>query len=536
MNLIEQPFQHDNFQTEDSAPIQDNENNSNFHGLISPKLANELLMKYRMHKMPQYPFVIIPPEIDFVMLRQQSPFLFLCVMTASLEHDPALQHTLETLIRGEIATRLIIKIERNIDLLQGLLVHIAWSHYHWRTYHTHMYMLLQMASSVVVDLDLDRDESFRMQTIPIEGKEPDQIQELSSQTAAGQRALLGCYYISSKSSIFRGQLTMRHTRWVDQCAKSLAEKAEYPTDLQLKAYVDVQSLAYQSRLLFEELRRCSKFPPLEDWTRVSDLIQQQSQIEEPLTLHNTENHSWALRLELSAAHTLVLGQALWRRRDIFELQEINHLKTLTTSAHNIISTFLAVPSSVAVHLPASAYMTIWYGLLVLSKLSLLFHPDESQVTSVDNKRTHERALAVIQKFEELPPGDNVWTNSIKVVRNLLSWLEKMKAEAQRHVPPSSALMSPSTGYRFNRSQGSSFQPSVPVFWQGHLPRVGDNLVKQAAWSPIFSQEDHAASKDIQNGLTDEFDVGQWQQMLDSFTWFGPSSDSQLNFGYYGNVA
>lgn len=148
--------------------------------------------------MHHFPFVIIPPEVDIAVLRQQSPFLLLCIVTASLGHDPTLQSKLEAIIREETATRLIARIERNMDLLQGLLVHAAWYHFHCRTYHTHMYMLLQMTINIAVDLGLDRGKSFRLQAIPVEGTEPDHIQGFSSQAASGQRALLGCYYLCSK--------------------------------------------------------------------------------------------------------------------------------------------------------------------------------------------------------------------------------------------------------------------------------------------------------------------------------------------------
>lgn len=139
-------------------------------------------------------FVVIPSEVDLQTVRQRSPFLLLCVLTASLEHDFALQESLEALVRQEIAHRLIMKVERNLDLLQGLLVHAAWYHYHWKTYHTHMYMVLQMAIMVVVDLGLDKEEGFRMQVISREGKETNQV----SHSASGQRALLGYYYLCSK--------------------------------------------------------------------------------------------------------------------------------------------------------------------------------------------------------------------------------------------------------------------------------------------------------------------------------------------------
>lgn len=87
-----------------------------------------------------------------------------------------------------------------MDLLRGLLVHIAWYHYHWRIYHTQVYMLLQMAMAIVVDLGLDRYNNFKMQSISYDGKGAEELHkgQVLYLTPDGQRAFLGCYYLCSK--------------------------------------------------------------------------------------------------------------------------------------------------------------------------------------------------------------------------------------------------------------------------------------------------------------------------------------------------
>jgi hypothetical protein len=145
-------------------------------GLLTLSEADELLHKFRKHKMHHFPFVIIPEGVNASAFRRESPFLLLCIVTACLEHDPALQEKLEREIREFIGTCVIMEMRRNMDLLQGLLVHTAWYHYHWQAYHTRAYMLLQIAVMVVADLDLDKDENFRMQAIPLDGKKSNRTQ------------------------------------------------------------------------------------------------------------------------------------------------------------------------------------------------------------------------------------------------------------------------------------------------------------------------------------------------------------------------
>ncbi|GLA21564.1 hypothetical protein AnigIFM62618_011233 [Aspergillus niger] len=161
--------------------------------------CEELLAKFRTHKMPQFPFVIVPTQLNVPALRQQFPFLLLCIITACLEHKPSLQHLMEQEVRKAIAIRLITNMERSMDLALGLLVHIAWYHYHRPTYHPQARMLLQIASMVVLDLGLDKEGISRMRpTLPDREVADRAGKQGGHWTPAGQRALLGCHYLCLK--------------------------------------------------------------------------------------------------------------------------------------------------------------------------------------------------------------------------------------------------------------------------------------------------------------------------------------------------
>ncbi|KAL4778917.1 hypothetical protein BJX76DRAFT_365716 [Aspergillus varians] len=510
------------------------EKNPVLEDIINPQLAASLLTKYQAQKQPHFPFVIIPPETDVPTLRNHSPFLLLCILTASMEHNPAIQDTLETLVRKEIANRVVVGVERNMDLLQGLLVHAAWYHYHWRTYHLHMYMLLQMALMVLVDLGLDRQEGFKMQPIPVEvevegreeaGKTRD-LEPTTAQTAAGQRALLGCYYLCSNSSLFRRQLCMQHTPWINQCAKALRGRAEYATDSKLEVYVDAQALKRRSQLLFDEERGCLNLSASTSavWEQIVEIMTQQARTENLLS--SLDAHlDWSLRIELGGAPALILGQALGRQRHVFKLQEMNQLGALTASAHHVVDSFLAAPTSVTVHFPASSYTTIWYCLLVLSKLSLLFRPNDHQAIGVDKKKIHDKGVAIMEKFKDLSQGDDFWASSRSVIVKMLAWLEKSHSEAQ----PVSTDTRMGTHPRCCESHGSNH---APVSDSNSSQAQGSDIARQAVvWPPAYAPGlEHVASiDDVQFQLANGLDNGLWQQMLDSFTWFGPAAGDGLGF-------
>ncbi|KAL4956321.1 hypothetical protein BDW69DRAFT_203445 [Aspergillus filifer] len=471
-----------------STPISSSNNEDEcgsdfvFHPAITYQIADGLLSKYLVYKQPQFPFVIVPPGTTVSALRRESPFLLLCMLTASLEENPSLQDELEVHVRKEIATRIVVGIERDMDILQGLLVHAAWYHYHWRTYHTHGYMLLQMTVMVVIDLGLDRQEGFRMRAIPLEGSS-NWTKEAVSQSSAEQRALLGCYYLCSSLSLFRRQLHMRHTPWIDRCAELLGEQPTYATDARLKALVDVQLLMHQSRLLFDDHRRCSNQPASPIGEQVAELIAKQAQMRELLASAGAESN-WSLRIELAGAPALILGQALGGQRHVSELEKANELTGLTASAHHAIDTFLAVPSSLIIHLPASAHATTWFCLLALSKLSLLFQTrgDQAIKVGLDNKSIHDKGAAIMQRFQDLDHGgEGFWTSSRKIIASMLAWLKKPGAD----VRPKSA---------------------------------STDIHTQNDWSPVGSPG-QATAMAVEFPLTDALDAELWQQMLDNFTWF-----------------
>ncbi|PWY88816.1 hypothetical protein BO94DRAFT_52697 [Aspergillus sclerotioniger CBS 115572] len=462
-------------------------------GLFTLLECEELLAKFRTHKMPQFPFVIVPTQLGVPTLRQEFPFLLLCIITASLEHKPSLQHHMEHEVRKVIATRLIINMERNMDLLLGLLIHIAWYHYHWRTYHTQVYMLLQMAIMVVVALGLDKDGNFRTQTIPFDKRGVDQTEGHGDHwTPAGQRALLGCYYLCLKSSLFRRQFIMRHTEWIERCTKMLAERTEYPTDLFLRTYIDVRSLAQISQSLFEG-RTPSSVQGM-DWQQLFGLTEvREKRTEELLRQYNLWDN-WALRMELSAIPVLVLGHALGRHKDVFHLHSTRELSYLTSSAYNTVNIFLTIPSTGFVHLPASSYNTLRYSLMVLSKLSLLSET-QLEISQIRKDNMREIGLALIRKLGDISQDEDVWANCNKVVGSMLLWLENNSSQGHLTQVP--------------RSQGIN---------SGPYPHL--ELLLAPQFGPSAFPGD----------VRDDWNAGIWEQMLEELTWLGPSAEVRLCTG------
>lgn len=81
---------------------------------------------YRREFMPNYPFVIIPDDMDPRHLYATSRCLFWTIMASVAPQSSATQQGVENWFRQYIADRMVVKQEKNLALLQAILIHLAW--------------------------------------------------------------------------------------------------------------------------------------------------------------------------------------------------------------------------------------------------------------------------------------------------------------------------------------------------------------------------------------------------------------------------
>lgn len=92
-------------------------------GFISVGMAEGLLQIYRDQSC-NFPFIHVPQSL--ATFRQEKPFLLLSVLAMALRNDRKLQESLEHKLREELSQKVIMEGQKSMDLLQGLLVYLAW--------------------------------------------------------------------------------------------------------------------------------------------------------------------------------------------------------------------------------------------------------------------------------------------------------------------------------------------------------------------------------------------------------------------------
>lgn len=73
-----------------------------------------------------FPFVVIPPEVTVTTLRKTKPSLLKAVVVVTSIQDLARQRALGHALMSDFTTKLLIEGKRSVDLLQGILVWLAW--------------------------------------------------------------------------------------------------------------------------------------------------------------------------------------------------------------------------------------------------------------------------------------------------------------------------------------------------------------------------------------------------------------------------
>ncbi|ORY11334.1 hypothetical protein BCR34DRAFT_587994 [Clohesyomyces aquaticus] len=185
-----------------------------------------LLNTYR-NMVDFFPFVPLPKDRLSRDLIQQRPMLMFALLTTTSYDSPLLQFALSREFR-KVAMVKIMNGEKSLDLLQGLLVFVAWHHHYSDPQAVSLHMLLQICIGISGDLGLENIPSgsaFR-------NEDP--------RDREAKRAYLGCYYLSSNL----GMVETTRNRSLSQSvvlrtyATELASVREYKSDVTLPALIE----------------------------------------------------------------------------------------------------------------------------------------------------------------------------------------------------------------------------------------------------------------------------------------------------------
>jgi len=190
----------------------------------------ELVKRWRTMSQ-SFPFVVLPDDYDpRNAFHSRSMLTFAAVVVAS-SYDASLQQSLASEFRQALSARLLTTTDNKLDLLQGLLIFVAWHHQYMESKGASVYMLMQIAVGLLLDLRIDK----------IRPEEARNAGQAGADSREKQRAYIGSYYLCCGLSL-TGLDRPRNFPYSENlrlCAEELATLGEYGTDRSLSTLMEV---------------------------------------------------------------------------------------------------------------------------------------------------------------------------------------------------------------------------------------------------------------------------------------------------------
>ncbi|CAG9989781.1 unnamed protein product [Clonostachys byssicola] len=198
-----------------------------------PDTDDNLLDLYRRELMPLNPFVVVPPTINAAGLAETKPFLMAAIKTVASFRSLRSMRAQTYYLMKHLSDHILIRSERSLDLLQGLIVIISWYQYHCFI-HAQLSNLVGLATSLISDMGLTRPIYIPGQFDPNGPK---------AHTAEEKRAFAGVWFNASVVSIGFGRTdSLRFSKYLQQCLRDLEDANEEETDIDLVHLVRIQYL------------------------------------------------------------------------------------------------------------------------------------------------------------------------------------------------------------------------------------------------------------------------------------------------------
>ncbi|KAK1837129.1 hypothetical protein QBC39DRAFT_295021 [Podospora conica] len=170
-------------------------------------------------------------------LARERPFVLLAVLAAASSSRSLQGHSLyDEEFRKILGFKFVAGGERSLELLQGLVIYVAWFPFHLRPKNKQAFQYVRMAIDIVMDLELDQDPGT--DEIP----NADRINQM--------RLYLATYFMMSHfSTAWNRSPSMQYTEWTARCTDLLLAHSPETGDAMLAWKVRLQRLSEETHEL-----------------------------------------------------------------------------------------------------------------------------------------------------------------------------------------------------------------------------------------------------------------------------------------------
>ncbi|KAH8660104.1 hypothetical protein BX600DRAFT_467243 [Xylariales sp. PMI_506] len=217
--------------------------------------ADRILHEYLTDLLPTFPFVPIT-HCSARDLYDEKPLLLKTIIYSCRPQPPSVQSAIDRWYREYFAYHIVVLNERRLELLQSILVFVAWRDVHFFA-HANDTSIVQLALGMLGDLGLNRPpETQRVLPKSILDDATIAIRGVTLQTArtlADRRTLLGLFYVTTETGTHvRRSHPMPYSNYMEKCCEALLEAQDQPTDILLVSVIRMQRVLLQANSMFPE--------------------------------------------------------------------------------------------------------------------------------------------------------------------------------------------------------------------------------------------------------------------------------------------
>ncbi|KIW86764.1 uncharacterized protein Z519_12550 [Cladophialophora bantiana CBS 173.52] len=362
-------------------------------------------------------------------------------------------------VKEIIGQKMLTQGEQSLDLLQGLLVYLAWYHINLHL-GTQLNNLVHLIMALMFDLGLHKHYTPRKYAKPQREYFLPDRQEGSTRTLEERRTYLGCFYLTSVVMMTaRDFEPIRYTKYTDECCSMISEAVEYPTDIYLFQLTKLNYLGDKiSRTIIQREWDPSSGISAPIGAYVKSLEAELRNFKASMSLDIPE--SVTLLLHYYAVEVFLYEIALddnipASRYGSFSITRLDMLFACLTSAKHFFEIFHSLPAPIHFDIPYSTFTIVGHLYVVLSKLSLCLHDgwDQNYVgTYLSFSDVLDHLSKTVEEARELVLRDNqeadstpsntlprsvplVWMTVTAKIQDLKAVHEARKAEQTRRFQP-----------------------------------------------------------------------------------------------------
>ncbi|KAH7193015.1 uncharacterized protein B0J16DRAFT_69261 [Fusarium flagelliforme] len=374
--------------------------------------VSQILDLFRKEYIPRFPFVLISSHQTAQSLYKDNPFLFRAVMLVVAPVSEIRICKMKRNVLAYLGYRTLVEEDMTLDILQGILVIIAWAH-KCHVDNSQVVNLAYLALGYAHNLGITQDTSLSS-TQQSDPKLPDTERVNRKEdpySTEKKRTLLGLYCVLSIQSARQSRANPLQTPYIDNCLKTIAQAQPSPSDSVAEHIVRLIQMSERLSEGFGEPHERTLSRPyaflLEGTGRRfhSDL----SRLSESIAYPNLSNHSQTFEM-----HRLYLLVRLYEPAIVVSCHPEDGvsqfvyllicLRNCLEAMQSFFDIFLGLPVDMILRCSIVTVDQVLFVMLQASRLLLVDVPDwdvQSARQTLDFSAILNRMLAHFEEAEEL---------------------------------------------------------------------------------------------------------------------------------------